>query len=159
MRWHEFYENSTHRRSEHKGTVLVAAVLIKRKIGNSPACDTATPPTSTIAHLPFASIPLRCLKPMGFGSFCISALHLPSKSPVSPAGSSFVRGEGIGFYRAALGENSDRKLPKIMQRHLLEDFPFLCFRTRTRTNTHPNDTEANAVGRNVRACVARKSIS
>ena len=30
---------------------------------------------------------------------------------------------------------------------------------RTRTNTNPNDTEANAAGRSVRACVARKSKS
>jgi len=29
----------------------------------------------------------------------------------------------------------------------------------TRTNTNPNDTEANAAGRSVRACVARKSKS
>ena len=28
--------------------------------------------------------------------------------------------------------------------------------SRTRTNTNPNDTEANAAGRSVRACVARK---
>jgi len=32
-------------------------------------------------------------------------------------------------------------------------------RTRSRTNTNPNDTEANAAGRSVRACVARKSKS
>ena len=31
--------------------------------------------------------------------------------------------------------------------------------TGTRTNTNPNDTEANAAGRSVRACVARKSKS
>jgi len=30
---------------------------------------------------------------------------------------------------------------------------------RTRTNTNPNDTEANAAGISVRACVARKSKS
>ena len=37
--------------------------------------------------------------------------------------------------------------------------PALCSptRTRTRTNTNPNGTEANAVGRSLRACVARKS--
>ena len=29
--------------------------------------------------------------------------------------------------------------------------------TRTRTNTNPNGTEANAAGRSVRACDARKS--
>ena len=31
--------------------------------------------------------------------------------------------------------------------------------TDSRTNTNPNDTEANAAGRSVRACVARKSKS
>ena len=31
--------------------------------------------------------------------------------------------------------------------------------TRTRTNANLNDTEANAVGRRVRACVARESKS
>ena len=34
-----------------------------------------------------------------------------------------------------------------------------CHVTGTRTNTNPNDTEANAAGRSVRACVARKSKS
>jgi hypothetical protein len=29
------------------------------------------------------------------------------------------------------------------------------YKTRTRTNTNPNDTEANAVGRSVRACVVK----
>ena len=30
-------------------------------------------------------------------------------------------------------------------------------RSRLGTNTHPNGTEANAAGKNVRACVARES--
>jgi hypothetical protein len=30
-------------------------------------------------------------------------------------------------------------------------------RTETRSNTNPNDTEANAIGRGARACVSRKS--
>jgi hypothetical protein len=34
---------------------------------------------------------------------------------------------------------------------------FLCLCTRTRTNTSPNGTEANAVSRSLRACVARES--
>ena len=39
------------------------------------------------------------------------------------------------------------------------DFCLLALLSRTRTNTNPNGTEANAAGRSVRACVARKSKS
>jgi hypothetical protein len=33
----------------------------------------------------------------------------------------------------------------------------LYLRNRTRTNTHPDGSEANAAGRSVRACIARES--
>jgi hypothetical protein len=84
--------------------------------------------------------------------------HPSPSNCVTPFACKLLSEQGFGFRKANVVEC------RVFASHFSSDevqneAELRGTRTRNRTNRNPNDTEDNAAGRSVRACVARKSKS